>query len=119
MTEQAQLDDRLEQLQAGLAKIKQKFLEELPGTVEEFDRLMDCLYEEGDPRKIVEEIKFHAHKLHGRAGSFGLDTVGQLAAKVEQAALIALDGADPVQTEIVEANLVMLLDQIDADLTKS
>ncbi len=118
MTEQAQMDDRLAQLQAGLAKIKEKFLEELPATVEEFDRLMDCLYEDEDPRKIIEEIKFHAHKLHGRAGSFGLDDVGQLAAKVEHAALAALDGADPVHTETVEANLVMLLDQIDADLSK-
>lgn len=116
MTEQTQTDDPMVLLQAGLAKIKQQFLAGLPDTVAEFDRLMDCLYEDEDPLKIMKEIKFHAHKLHGRAGSFGLHEVGQLAGKVEHGAMAAIDGQRPINTESVEADLVTLLDQIDVEL---
>lgn len=118
MTDQTPIDDRMLQLQAGLAKIKQSFLNELPDLIDRYDDLLNRLYEdeEADAAAVIEEIKFHAHKLHGRSGTFGLDRLGQQAAAVERAAMNALEGARPIDTEAVEVQLVTLLDEVEATL---
>lgn len=113
MTDQKQADLRLALFQEGLAKIKQRFLKELPETVVMFDDLMDCLYLEKDHERTVEDVKFQAHKLNGRAGSFGLEKVSQRAARVELEAEKAIEGPRPIVTEEVEVCLVLLLDEIE------
>lgn len=113
MTDETQADDRLALLQKGLAQIKLRFLDELPQTVLMLDDLMDCLYEAEDHEATVENIRFQAHKLNGRAGSFGLEKVSQRAARVELEADRAIEGPRPIVTEEVEICLVLLLDEIE------
>lgn len=110
-------DDKLLQLQAGLARIKQRFIEGLPERVAEFDQLMDALYETENTVEVVEAIGQRAHKLHGQAGSFGFNNIGALAAKLEHTVDEVMNGPRPVQTEGVETALVDLLDLIDAELS--
>lgn len=113
---QAPQDSNLEKLQAGLAKIKERFVQSMPERVAEFDVLMDQLYEDEDTEKVVDEICQRAHKLHGQAGSFGFAEIGAMAAKLEQNIRDVLDGPRPLNTEGIEVDLVAMLDQIDASL---
>ena len=110
-------EDKLVQFQAGLEKIKQRFLASLPGLVAEFDKLMDALYETEDPAQVVQAISQRAHKLHGQAGSFGFGDIGAMAAKVEHTADRVMAGPQPIHTEEVEVHLIALLDLIDASLS--
>ncbi|MFC6639645.1 response regulator [Sulfitobacter sediminilitoris] len=116
-SQQALQNDKLQLLQAGLARLKLEFIETLKGRVAELDSLMDELYEEDvDVEAVVETICQHAHKLHGQAGAFGFNDVGAKAAQLEQEILNAQEGAKPLNTEVVEAHLAALLDQIEASL---
>lgn len=109
-------DDKLIQLQAGIAKIKLRFVETLPERVAELDGLLDDLYENEDTEQVVAAIGQRAHKLHGLAGSFGFAHMGTAAAKLEQEVNAALRGAKPIQPENVELETVALLDLIEFTL---
>ncbi len=109
-------DDKLLQFQAGLAKVKQRFIESLPVKVAELDSLLDDLYEDGDTEKVIEAIGQRAHKLHGLSGSFGFTQVGAAAAKLEREVLAVTLGPRPIESEGVEAHVVVLLDLIDFTL---
>jgi chemotaxis protein histidine kinase CheA len=113
---QATQDENLQKLQAGLAKIKERFVQGLPERVAEFDALLDQLYEEGDTAAVVEAIGQRAHKLHGQAGSFGFAEIGAMAAKLEREVMNVKDAGQPMNVEGIEAMLVAMLDQIDASL---
>lgn len=115
----SQIDDteRMRRLQAGLEQIRQEFIATLPGRLETLDALMDALFEENrDQRAVVEEISQIAHKLHGQAGAFGFGELGQVAAKLEHAAVAFLEGPPQGTTDAVEGYLVTLLDMIDDSL---
>lgn len=106
-------DDKRLQLQAGLAKIKQRFIESLPEKVAELDSLLDGLYEDGDTEKVIEAIGQRAHKLHGLSGSFGFEAIGAAAAKLEHEVNAVMFGPRPIGSERVEAHTVALLDLIE------
>ncbi|MFT6676393.1 MAG: chemotaxis protein histidine kinase CheA [Sulfitobacter sp.] len=113
---QAPQDANLAKLQAGLAKIKDRFVQSMPERVAEFDALLDQLYEDEDTEAVVDAIGQRAHKLHGQAGSVGFAEIGNFAAKLEHEVIAIMDGPRPLNTETVEAYLVAMLDQIDASL---
>lgn len=103
-------------LQAGMAKLKERFLSELPETARLLDAMLDQLYDDADVNELLGAIRFQAHKLYGRAASFGLDLVAKLAAELEAEAIETAGSSASICTERVEALLVALLDQIDAAL---
>lgn len=109
-------DDKILQFQAGLAKIKQRFIESLPDKVAELDALLDELYKSDDTEKVVEAIGQRAHRLHGLSGSFGFTHVGAAAAKLEHEVNAVMFGPRPLDSEGVEAHLVTLLDLIESTL---
>lgn len=112
-------DDKLLQLQAGIEKIKLRFIEALPERVAELDGLLDQLYETGNIEKVVEAIGQRAHKLHGLSGSFGFAPIGAAAVKLEHAVNAAMRGPKPIQFEGVEAETVALLDFIELTLKQA
>lgn len=110
-------DEKMQLLQAGMAKLKLEFIETTRMRVASLDGLMDELYEpDADVGKVVDAICQHAHKLHGQAGAFGFPEIGAQAARLEKEIIDARDSAPPLNTETVEAQLVNLLDQIEASL---
>lgn len=117
ITQQATKNEKLQMLQAGIARLKQEFIATLPSRVAALDGMVDELYQESaDIEQVVEAIGRHAHKLHGQAGNFGFDEVGSRAAHLEQEIINAQDGPRPLCTEEIEVHLVALLDEIEASL---
>lgn len=116
MSEFAKSDEAARSLEAGIARIRDRFIEQLPKRVSELDRLLDNLYEDEDSRESVTGIRNIAHKPHGQAGCFGFEELGQIAAKLEEQADLVIEAKGPVDTENVEAYLVLLLDQIEERL---
>ena len=111
--------DKILQLQAGLAKIKQRFIGTLPLMVEELDELIEILNDGGDVPKVFNAIRFRAHKLHGQSGSFGFDAIGAAAAKLEHKIDALMKGPQPMPTQEVENLTTDLVDMIDAALAES
>lgn len=110
--QQQMADDKLRQLQAGLAQLKLVFIKSLPAKAGEIEVLLEQLYEGGDPEEIVEQIGQRAHKLHGQSGSFGFAHIGQQAAKLEHEVDRAMNGPRPIMLETIETQAIALLDLI-------
>lgn len=102
--------------EAGIARIRDRFIEQLPDRVAELDALLDQLYDGVDGKAAITGIRNIAHKLHGQAGCFGFADLGEIAAKLEEQADLVIDAKGAFDTEDVEGYLVLLLDQIEEKL---
>lgn len=116
MREETKSAEAAQSFEAGIARIRDRFLAQLPERVAELDGLLDELYETENAKEPVTGIRNIAHKLHGQAGCFGFDELGQIAAKLEEQADLVIEAQEPMDTESVEAYLVLLLDQIEERL---
>ncbi|WP_299877529.1 Hpt domain-containing protein [uncultured Sulfitobacter sp.] len=116
MSEFTKSDEAAHSFEAGIARIRDRFIAQLPERVSELDGLLDDLYENEDFKEPVTGIRNIAHKLHGQAGCFGFAELGQIAAKLEEQADLVIEAQGPLDTENVEAYLVLLLDQIEERL---
>ena len=105
--------DKAKSLEDGIARIRDRFIEQLPERVAELDAYLDQLYENVDDKSPITGIRNIAHKLHGQAGCFGFADLGEIAAKLEEQANIVIETDGPADTESVECYLVLLLDQIE------
>lgn len=116
MSEFTKSEAAAQSFEAGIARIRDRFIAQLPERVAELDGLLDELYENVDGKAAVTGIRNIAHKLHGQAGCFGFADLGEIAAKLEEQADLVIEAKGPFDTEDVEAYLVLLLDQIEEKL---
>ena len=113
---QAGQHQKMQLLQERIEKIKTDFVCSFPGRIGEFDALMDDLYGlDAEPKEVIRQIAFLAHKLHGLAGSFGFDHIGEIASKLELSALSYADGEADADIENVETQIIALMDEIHAN----
>lgn len=71
------------QLEVYMAVIKQKFVNSLPDRIFEMDSMLQMLESPLASEKACLEIRLHAHKIHGTAGTLGFARMGVLAAQLE------------------------------------
>lgn len=108
--------DKSAQLQAGLARVRERFILSLEDRIDEFYELLEYLADDGCRGQACAEIRARAHKLHGIAGSVGFARMGALAAQLEQHIDLLRGGPTPNDTEFVQELLNVLLDEMEQSL---
>ena len=103
-------------LQAGLAKIKDRFISSLDGRIEDFCSLSERLEDPATEESACLDIRAEAHKLHGICGSVGFPRMGALAAQLEQHVDSVLAGPRPLNTDFVDELLNTLMDEMEQSL---
>lgn len=110
---QTESEERILQLQSGMARLSARFVQTLPEHVDAFDELWELLSEPEAVNSSIHEISKRAHKLHGQAGSFGFPRIGALAAQVEKEADSLLNDGRKIETDLLEELMAALLDEIE------
>jgi HPt (histidine-containing phosphotransfer) domain-containing protein len=108
--------DKSAVLQAGLAKIRERFISSLDGRIEEFCALLERLENPQTEESACMEIRAQAHKLHGICGSVGFPRMGALAAQLEQHVDSVIAGPRPLNTDFVDELLNTLMDEMEQSL---
>lgn len=103
-------------LEAGLAKIRARFIESLEDRIESFCGLLEQLEDPATEESACMEICAQAHKLHGICGSVGQPRMGALAAQVEHHIDSLLAGPRPLNTDFVDELLNALLDEMEQNV---
>ena len=103
-------------LQAGLAKIRERFIGSLEGRIDQFCGLLDRLENPETEESACQDIRAEAHKLHGICGSVGFPRMGALAAQLEQHVDSVIAGPRPLNTDFVDELLNTLLDEMEQSL---
>ncbi|TDK50231.1 hypothetical protein E1832_07430 [Antarcticimicrobium luteum] len=108
--------DKAAQLNAGLARIRERFVQSLSDRIDAFYELLGDLRDPGSWQDACAEIRASAHKLHGICASVGFSKIGQNAAQVEY----LIDGLGPTLRERdideVRSLLNLLLDEMEQHL---
>lgn len=108
--------DKAAQLNAGLARIRGRFLQSLSDRIDGFYELLDGLSDADRCEEACTELRASAHKLHGICASVGFAEIGERAARLER----KIDdlGHDLHPEEIVEIRglLNRLLDEMEQNL---
>lgn len=102
--------------QAGLLRIRQRFLLSLDSHADEIFRLSEALGKPKTDPATCAEIKSIAHKLHGTAKTVGFDEIGTKAAKLENCVHQALSATAVPEVSGVRELLEDLLDEIEQAL---
>ncbi|GAA6209925.1 hypothetical protein NBRC116601_32180 [Cognatishimia sp. WU-CL00825] len=100
-------------LEAGLARIRERFVASLEDRIEGFCGLLEQLEDPATEESACMEIRASAHKLHGICGSMGYPRMGSLAAQLEQHVDTVIDGPRPLNTDFVDELLNALLDEME------
>ena len=103
-------------LQAGLAKIRERFISSIDGRIEEFCALLERLENPETEESACLDIRAEAHKLHGICGSVGFPRMGALAAQLEQHIDSLVAGPRPLNTDFVDELLNTLMDEMEQSL---
>ncbi|MGR3839785.1 MAG: Hpt domain-containing protein [Cognatishimia sp.] len=103
-------------LQAGLAKIRERFIGSLEGRIDQFCGLLERLENPQTEESACQDIRAEAHKLHGICGSVGFPRMGALAAQLEQHVDSVIAGPRPLNTDFVDELLNTLLDEMEQSL---
>lgn len=103
-------------LEAGLAKIRERFIASLEDRIDDFCAQLECLEDPATAEAACTEIRAQAHKLHGICGSVGQPRMGALAAQVEQHIDTLLAGPRPLNTDFVDELLNALLDEMEQNV---
>ncbi|MDF1716278.1 MAG: Hpt domain-containing protein [Antarcticimicrobium sp.] len=104
------------QLNAGLARVRERFVSSLSDRVDDFYDLLGDLQEEQDWLDACADLRARAHKLHGICGSVGFPEIGEKAASLE--AKIDSLGSELQREDIddVRCFLNSLLDEMEQNL---
>ncbi|WP_165610540.1 Hpt domain-containing protein [Cognatishimia maritima] len=108
--------DKAALLEAGLAKIRERFIASLEDRIESFCTLLERLEDPETEESACMEIRAQAHKLHGICGSVGQPRMGALAAQLEQHIDTLLAGERPLNTDFVDDLLNALLDEMEQNV---
>ncbi|MGV6810839.1 MAG: Hpt domain-containing protein [Brevirhabdus sp.] len=101
---------------SAISKIREKFLQGLEDRANLIEGLVGELGSPETAEQISKEIRAHAHKLHGLAGTVGFPRIGALAAQLEHHIDLVMDGPRPVDTNFTGELAQTLLAEIDAQL---
>ena len=108
--------EKAAQLNAGLARVRERFILSLSDRIDGFYELLGDLQDEAAWQGACVEIRTHAHKLHGICGSVGFPQIGLNAARLER----EIDGLGPVlrqqDIDAVRCLLNLLLDEMEQNL---
>jgi HPt (histidine-containing phosphotransfer) domain-containing protein len=99
--------------QAGLLRIRHRFLQSLDPHADEIFRLSEALGKPETDRATCAEIRAIAHKLHGTAKTVGFDEIGSKAATLENCVHQALSATAVPEVSGVREFLEDLLDKIE------
>jgi len=99
-------------LEAGFARVRERFVLGLEDREEEFLDLLEVLSEPGQTESSVDGIRAKAHKLHGLAGTVGFARLGSLAAQLESHIDLLQAGPRPLEVGFVKELLDAVLDEI-------
>jgi HPt (histidine-containing phosphotransfer) domain-containing protein len=99
--------------QAGLLRIRQRFLQNLDTQADNIFRLLEALGKPETDRATSAEIQAIAHKLHGTAKTVGFDAIGTKAAKAESSAEMVISAAGTPDVTALRSHLDDLLDEIE------
>jgi HPt (histidine-containing phosphotransfer) domain-containing protein len=100
-------------LEAGLARIRERFIASLDDRIEGFCALLEKMENPATEEAAVLDIRAQAHKLHGICGSVGQPRMGALAAQLEQHIDSLVAGPRPLDTNFVDELLNALLDEME------
>ncbi len=108
--------DKAAQLNAGLARIRERFVVSLSDRIDAFYELLDGLSQSDCWEDVCIELRASAHKLHGICGSVGFPEIGRRAALLEHQ--IDAQEGELRQQEIdeIRALLNRLLDEMEQNL---
>jgi len=108
--------DKAEQLNAGLARIRERFLQSLSDRIDAFYELLDGLSDPERWEDTCAELRTNAHKLHGICASVGFAEIGERAARLE----LKIDGLGhdlhPDDIGEIRGLLNCLLDEMEQNL---
>lgn len=103
-------------LEAGLAKIRARFIESLEDRIDGFCAQLERLEDPATAEAACMDIRADAHKLHGICGSVGQPRMGALAAQVEHHIDSLMAGPRPLNTDFVDELLNALLDEMEQNV---
>jgi chemotaxis protein histidine kinase CheA len=103
-----------EQLQSGIERIRQRFLQGLDARAEQIFELLNKLGNAESDREACMEIHAIVHKLHGTAKTVGFPTIGTMSAEFEHYINDLLAKPGTPDTVVVQVLLDELLDEIEA-----
>ncbi|MGD9862505.1 MAG: Hpt domain-containing protein [Pseudodonghicola sp.] len=104
------------QLDAGLARIRARFVESLSDRIDGFYELLDGLHDGGRWQDVAAELRTSAHKLHGICGSVGFSAIGERAARLEHGIDSLPEAAQPADLAEIRTLLNQLLDEMEQNL---
>jgi HPt (histidine-containing phosphotransfer) domain-containing protein len=96
------------QLDAGLARIRARFIASLSDRIDGFYELLGALKDGGPWQDVTGELRATAHKLHGICGAVGFPEIGSTAAQLEA----RLDGLAETPGEADRVEIRSLLNQL-------
>lgn len=102
-----------EQLQSGIERIRQRFLQGLDTRAEQILELLNQLENPDKDRETCLEIHAIVHKLHGTAKTVGFPKIGTMSAELEHHINDLLAKPGPPDTVVIQVLLDELLDQIE------
>lgn len=103
-------------LEAGLARIRQRFLQRLNGQADEIFNLLETLGNPTTDPETCTSLHAIAHKLHGTAKTVGFAQVGEMSAALELCISQAMSTPGPLDVAPIRDRLEQLLDEIEATL---
>jgi chemotaxis protein histidine kinase CheA len=102
--------------EAGLARIRQRFLQSLDTHADDMFRLLEALGEPETDRATCSEIQAIAHRLHGTAKTVGFEAIGIKSAQLESCAVQALSAPGAPNVDAISSFLEDALDEIEEAL---
>lgn len=99
-------------LEAGFARVRERFVQGLEDREEEFLDFLEMLGDPAHTESSVDGIRAKAHKLHGLAGTVGFARLGALAAQLENHIDLLQAGPRPLEVGFLKELLDALLDEI-------
>ncbi|WP_050523583.1 Hpt domain-containing protein [Pseudorhodobacter wandonensis] len=109
----------LDTFQAGLMRIRQRFLQSLDTHSDGISRLSKALGKPDTDQETCAEIRTIAHRLHGTAKTVGFDEIGTKAANLEICVSQALSATAVPDVNKVRRLLEDLSDEIEVALRSS
>ncbi len=106
------------QVEAGIARVRARFISMLEDRADEFYDLLDYLDDPCVRETAYREIQSRAHKLHGISGSIGFPHIGEFAAKLEVTIDQIRSGDRPRNVQHVRRQLEELLEEMERGLNE-
>ena len=108
--------DTSTQIDAGIARIRARFVSMLEDRADELYDLLDYLDDPSVRDVAYTEIQSRAHKLHGVSGSIGFPRIGEFAAKLELTIDQVRSPTHPQNVQHVRRQLEVLLEEMEQSL---